>query len=188
MYKGLKFYLETLPSLRVTDSSALAWKVGDKVEYSLALDPLVQAPYAFSVSGLPSGLAIDGAGKLIWTPTEAQAGAYDLRFVAEGPTTLRKALSIKINPIDPNPLPVARLPGATRDWVFGGRRFHFPPGMEAGRHLIEISAADAAGRQTLLAKVWMEAPALGAAPPLAPRVAGFHGWRVRADGIPLAVR
>jgi hypothetical protein len=58
--------------------------------------------------------------------------------------------------------------------------------MESGRHLVEIAAADAMGRMTILARTWMEAPALRPAPALAAKPAGFHGWRVRADGIPLA--
>ncbi|MBW8887767.1 MAG: S8 family serine peptidase [Fibrobacteres bacterium] len=188
MYKGLQFYLENLPSLRVTDSTTLAWKAGNQVEYSLSVDPLGQAPYTYSVLGLPSGVGIDGAGKLIWTPTDAQAGSYVMRFVAEGPTTLRSLLTIKVDPADPNPVPIARFPAVAREWMLGGRAFRFPPGMESGRHLIEISAVDAAGRVTLLTRKWMEAPALGAAPSLASLTAGFHGWRVRADGIFLTAR
>jgi hypothetical protein len=186
MYKGLKFYLETLPELKVTDSTALAWKTGQKLEYTLAIDPLPQAPYAYSVLGMPAGIGIDGAGKLVWTPAEAQAGTYTLRFAAEGPTTLRRTLNIKIDLSDTDPVPVARLPSAAREWEFGGRRFRFPAEMASGRHLIEIAAADAAGRMTLLARTWMEAPALAPAPLLAVPAAGFHGWRVRADGAPLA--
>jgi hypothetical protein len=186
MYKGLKFYLETLPELRVTDSTALAWKTGRKVEYTLAVDPLPQAAYAYSVLGMPAGVGIDGAGKLVWTPAEAQAGTYTLRFAAEGPTTLRKSLIIKVELSDPDPVPLAHLPSAAREWEFGGRRFRFPAEMESGRHLVEIAAADAMGRMTILARTWMEAPALRPAPALAAKPAGFHGWRVRADGIPLA--
>lgn len=188
MYKGLRFYLETLPELRVADSTALAWKTGQKVEYSLAVDPLPQADYAYSVLGAPAGVGIDGAGKLVWTPLAAQAGAYTLRFAAEGPTTLRKSLAINIELSDPDPVPVARLPAAAREWEFGGRRFRFPPEMTSGRHLIEIAAADAAGRVSVLSRGWIEAPALGPAPALSVPAAGFHGWRVRADGIPLISR
>lgn len=188
MYKGLKFYLETLPGLRVTDSAALAWKTGGKVEYSLAVDPLPQTPYAYSVLGLPAGVGIDGAGKLVWTPLAAQAGTYTLRFAAEGETTLRKSLDIKVELGDPDPVPLARAAAPAPEWEFGGRRFRFPAEMASGRHLIEISAANAAGRMTLLARTWMEAPALAPPPALATRAAGFHGFRVRADGIPLAAR
>jgi hypothetical protein len=186
IYKGLKFYLQTLPELRVTDSTALAWKTGQKVEYSLAVDPLPADAYAYSVLGMPDGVGIDGAGKLVWTPSGPQAGAYTLRFAAEGPTTLRKSLTIKVDPSDSDPLPLARLRTPAQEWEFGGRRFRFPPEMASGRHLIEVAATDATGRTTLLAKIWMEAPALRPAPALASQPAGFHGWRVRADGIPLA--
>ena len=186
-YKGLKFYLETLPDLRVTDSAAVAWKVGDKIEYALNVDPASQAPYAFSVSGLPDGLAIDGAGKLVWTPNGAQAGSYTARFLAEGPSTLRKLVRFRIDPLDPDPVPVARFPAYAPEWVLGGRRFFFPPGMESGRHLIEISAADAAGRIRTVVREWIQAPARAPLPRAAGTVpAGFHGWQVRADGVPLA--
>lgn len=188
MYKGLRFYLETLPNLRVTDSTALTWKAGEKVEYSLAVDPFVPETYAYSVGGLPPGVGIDGAGKLTWVPTEAQAGSYAVRFAAEGPTTLRRLLTVKIEPANPNPVPVARFPAVAREWEMGGRNFRFPPGMESGRHLIEVSAVDAAGRTTVLTRRWMEAPALGPAPALAPAAAGFREWRVRADGISLPAR
>ena len=111
-----------------------------------------------------------------------------MRFAAEGATTLRKSLDIKVDLGDPDPVPLARAASAAPEWELGGRRFRFPAEMASGRHLIEISAADAAGRTTLLARTWMEAPALAHPPALAIRAAGFHGWRVRADGIPLAAR
>jgi hypothetical protein len=184
IYKGLRFYLETLPELLVEDSTRTEWKAGQRMEYSLSIDPAPGQAYAFSALGLPDGTGIDGAGKLVWTPTEAQAGEYTLRFKAEGPTTLRKMLQVKIESLAP--VPLAHVPFRPAGWEIGGLRYRLPPGTEFGRHLVEIAAVDAAGRTATVFRGWMESPASRRAPVgRGPGLEVFRTWRISVDGMPL---
>ncbi len=185
-YKGLQFYLSTLPDFHVLDSTAVTWKGGEQVDYSLVLSPPPAANYVLTETGLPKGAGIDGAGKLTWTPNPSQAGNYSVRIFASGPTVLRKVISFTVQP----PLPVALagigLPGGGR-WTVAGQAFALPARLNTGRHLMEISATDAAGRVKLLKRAWLDAPGLAPAPAeFADSPEGFRHWRIRADGIPLA--
>jgi subtilisin family serine protease len=180
-YKGLRFYLETLPDFRVIDSTMNTWKAGKPLEYTLELGPTPSESYVFAETGLPSAARIDGAGKLTWTPGDGDAGEYVARFTAEGPTVLRKAVAFKVE-AGTGPVPLASGGAARPAWTLSGQRFVFPPGLYSGRHLVEVFATDAAGKVRLLERDWMEAPALAPAPAVTARAAGFRHWRIRIDG------
>lgn len=185
-YKGLQFYLSTLPDLRVEDSSVVAWKTGNKLEYSISVSPAPAQNYSLSLDGLPEGVQLDGAGKLLWTPATAQAGSYSMRITATGPSFLRKHFAFKIEKSDPIPVAIAYAVPAGATWSWAGRSFRLPPELGTGRHRVEFHAIDAAGKSQFLKRVWMDAPARGAAPSVGyGTTAGFRQGRITVDGIPL---
>jgi hypothetical protein len=186
-YKGLGFYLSTLPDLRVEDSTVVAWKTGNKLEYAITLSPAPAQAYALSQTGLPEGALVDGAGKLIWTPTAAQAGDYTVRLTAAGPTVLRKRFSFKVEKAVIVPVALSGAAPSVAAWSWAGRTFRLPPELGTGRHRIEFSAVDAAGKVQLLKRFWMDSPGRAPAPvpPGSASAAGFRHGRISVDGIPL---
>ncbi|MDB5104782.1 MAG: putative serine metalloprotease precursor [Fibrobacteres bacterium] len=187
VYKGLRFYLATLPDFRVLDSTANTWKGGEKVEYDLSLTPNPPQAYTFTETGLPQGASIDGSGKLTWTPGPQQAGEYTARLMATGPTVLRKLIHFKVEA----GVPVAAGPAANtppqRTWTVAGQAFRLPPGLGAGRHMVEVFGTDAAGKVRLLDKGWMDAEAFsgGVSGTRLPGAAwkAMARMQVRVDGI-----
>jgi hypothetical protein len=156
-YKGLEFYLSTLPDFRVFDSTANTWKGGEKVAYALSLSPSPQQTYVFSETGLPQGAVIDGAGNLTWTPNSRQAGEYTVRLRADGPTVLRKVLRFTVLE---ESRPVAAVPPYRPDaglWRVAGRDFRLPAGIGSGNHRVEVYATNAAGKVQLLKRAWVDA-------------------------------
>jgi hypothetical protein len=187
-YKGLEFYLATLPDFHVLDSNARTWKGGQKVEYSLVVSPAPARAYAFSGSGLPPGAFIDGAGKLTWTPGPQQAGDYSVRLAAEGPTIMRKLISFTVQASEP--VALDRPSGADRRVVLllAGRAFLPRPEMLKGSHLVEVFGTDAAGKVQLLKRDRMEGSSLSGAPAWTrslaiPRGAFFSRLQISVDGI-----
>lgn len=184
-YKGLEFYLSTLPDIRIRDSTAHVWTEGGTVSYSLSLSPAPSESYAFTGTSLPQGATLDGSGMLTWIPAAGQAGEYTVRLLAEGPTELRKAFSISIR----EPLPVAaRAPGTSEEgvWRWAGQSFLLRPELRTGRHLVEVFATNAAGKVRLLERDWMEGrafsrPRSGSLPP-----GEATRLQIRVDGIYLA--
>ena len=185
-YKGLQFYLSTLPGLRVEDSSVVAWKTGSKLEYSVSVSPAQAQNYALSLDGLPDGVQLDGGGKLLWTPVAAQAGSYSMRITATGPTTLRKRIAFKIDKTDPIPVAIASPGPARAAWSWAGRSFRLPGELGSGMHRVEFLAIDASGKSQLLKRLWIDSPARSPAPSVAyGAVSGFRYGRITVDGIPL---
>ncbi len=189
-YKGLEFYLKTLPDFQLLDSTVRIWKDGQKVAYDLTLSPSPAQPYAFSATGLPDGAVIDGAGMLTWTPGPQQSGEYGIRLKAEGPTVLRKYFSFLIQPAQTVSIPLAAVPYAD-NWRWGGQTFRLRPGLAEGRHLVEVFRTDAAGKSQLLKRNWMEAASFRRpqALPSAGRDEGgavIMRLQIRVDGIYLA--
>jgi hypothetical protein len=193
VYKGLEFYLSTLPDFRVADSTVSVWTEGRKVQYALSLSPAPEQAYAFSGGDLPPGAAIDGAGMLTWNPTADQVGEYTVRLFATGPTVLRKALTFSVR----QELPVAirsEAPGlaaasgvAPAAWRWGGQSFRLRPGLTEGRHLVEVFGTDAAGKVRLLKRDWMDSRAfLQAQGTPRPDAAVIKRLQIRVDGIFLA--
>jgi len=159
-YKGLEFYLSTLPDFLVRDSTVTYWKSGDKVEYSLELSPRPEEGYRFSESGLPEGAYLDGAGRLVWSPDPSQAGDYTVRLLAVGPTTLRRRLDFSVEA--QGPTVAIRPSGATQFrepgiWRIAGKSFRLRPELTSGRHRVEIVGKDAAGKTRMIKKAWMDA-------------------------------
>jgi len=191
-YKGLQFYLSTLPDFRVLDSTASTWKGGEQVAYDLSLSPSPQQAYTFSETGLPAGAGIDGAGKLTWTPNSQQAGDYTLRLRAEGPTVLRKSIRFSVQASRPVPI-AAGGPDAEHEaaGIFRvmGQGFRLRPELMSGSHWVELFGTDAAGKVQLLKREWVDAAGF------ARKISGFAGnasgaaltrVQVRVDGIFLA--
>jgi subtilase family protein/putative Ig domain-containing protein len=193
-YKGLEFYLSTLPDFRVSDSTAGSWKSGERVEYSLSVSPSTLENYIFGETGLPEGAVIDGAGMLTWTPTARQAGEYTVRLTAEGPTTLRKQIRFTVSesqPVAMGPKAGTRTgPAGARIWTIAGQGFQRRPDLEAGNHLVEVFGTDAAGKVQLLKREWVQASAFSGTGllPYAAMAPGSAALRlqVRLDGVFLA--
>jgi hypothetical protein len=189
VYRGLEFYLSTLPDFRVTDSTATIWTAGRKLEYDLSLSPAPDQDYAFSGSDLPPGAAIDGAGRLTWNPSPEQAGEYTIRLLATGPTILRKALTFSVQqelPVAIQAKPAGRGPEV---WRWGGQAFRLRPELLNGSHLVEVFGTDAAGKVQLLKRDWMDAGAFRRAQgmPLPDAAAAvIKRLQIRVDGIFLA--
>jgi hypothetical protein len=185
-FKGLEFYLSTLPDFRVLDSTATTWKGGEKVAYALSLSPSPQQNYVFSETGLPQGAAIDGAGNLTWTPNSREAGEYTVRLRAEGPTVLRKAFRFTVLESQPVAAVPPYRPGAGL-WRVAGRDFRLPDGIGAGDHRVEVYATNAAGKVQLLKRAWVDASAFArpAAAEAFPALRGTVPMRigVSVDGI-----
>lgn len=163
VYKGLQFYLSTLPDLHVLDSTALIWHVGEKAHYALELNPTTVSTYNFFVNGLGANVQVDGAGKLNWVPSVSDTGTHVITLEADGPTILRKRFSIAV-------LPEIRIPVTTHGngqaepvkiWEVGGQKFSIPRNFNQGRHWIEIRGTSAAGKVQILKKGWMDAAGFG---------------------------
>jgi hypothetical protein len=188
-YKGLEFYLSTLPDLRVSDSTANTWKGGEKVSYALSLSPSPAQNYIFSETGLPQGAGIDGAGNLTWNPNSQQAGNYTVRLRADGPTVLRKVFQFTVlesQPVTDHPPLQPNGPDAGL-WRVSGRVFRLPGVVQAGTHRVEVYATDAAGKVQLLKRAWVDAgaferPAAAEAFPI-PRGTVPARIQVSVDGI-----
>ena len=190
-YKGLEFYLSTLPDFRVEDSTVGSWTGGARVEYSLSLSPFPQEKYTFGETGLPEGADIDGAGKLTWTPNAGQAGEYIVRLTAEGPSTLRKMIRFTV--LEPQTVSLGTQggsregPAGARIWTVAGRRFLLRPELESGSHLVEVLGTDASGKVHLLKRDWMHGSAFSGSggltePETAPGSPAMS-LRVRVDGV-----
>lgn len=193
-YKGLEFYLSTLPDFRVSDSTATSWKGGERVEYSLSVSPSSLQDYTFGETGLPEGALIDGAGTLTWTPNARQAGEYTVRLTAEGPTTLRKLIRFTVLESQAVALEaqggIPAEPARARIWTIAGKDFLLRPDLRAGNHLVEVMGTDAAGKVQLLKRGWVHASAFAASGVL-PDIATAPGspalrLQVRVDGVFLA--
>lgn len=193
-YKGLEFYLSSLPDFRVLDSAVTTWKSGEKVQYTLGLNPTPGEAYLFSENGLPDGATLDGAGRLVWSPGPAQAGKHTLRLLAVGPTTMRKRFDFTVEA--EGQVVAVRPSGASRDPDPGilriaGKSFRIRPGMASGRHLVEIVGMDAAGKIRILQRRWMDASEFRGQEdwPVRDRLfpaAAFTHLQVRVDGAALA--
>jgi Subtilase family/Putative Ig domain len=190
VYKGLEFYLKTLPDLRIEDSTAKSWKQGQQVAYSLSVTPSAAEAYALSETGLPDGAAIDGAGMLTWSPQLQQSGEFSVRLKAEGPTVLRKLFTFTVEGSQPVAIRQPAIAPAGL-WRWGGQSFRMRPGLADGRHLVEVFGTNAAGKVQLLKRDWMDAGAF-ARPQAVPaggsgsQAAVFERLQVRVDGTYLA--
>ncbi len=130
--KGLAFYLKTLPTLQITDSSKMAWIAGEKVEYDLRVS-LPGTDWRFASSPLPEGGQLETAsGHLIWQAGIPSPGRVEVALLAQGETTLRRHLQFEVIEA-PTPIGISRVtrPGfrrgisgmMTRDprWILGKR-------------------------------------------------------------------
>lgn len=88
-YKGLESYLNTLPGLVVTDSTALSWTGGQKVEFSMQVNPQPGPVYRLLAAGLTGSVLDTAAGRISWVPM--RPGSYSLKLVAEGPPSTADA-------------------------------------------------------------------------------------------------
>lgn len=181
-YKGLEFYLNTLPSLVVRDSTALSWVGGQRVEYALEVPGTASgSSYRFQASGLGTGLVLDtAAGKVSWTARSP--GSYSLKLLAEGPTQLRRRLALRILPGGTAPVSGLHPPSATLR--VGGRSYRLPVGEPTWPGKLEILGADGLGRIKILKSGWVDRESL-AAPIALPAGPSYPFLRVRLNGADL---
>ena len=188
VFKGLQFYLATLPDFHVTDSSALVWRVGEQAHYTLELVPAPAPTYKFSVAGLGKDVSIDGVGKLSWVPGVNDTGTHTVTLFAQGPTVLRKRFALTVQP----GISVAVKPGKVAGtnevlgWRVGDQDFRLPPELAIGRHWVEIWGVNVEGKTQLLQKQWAEAVDFRHSWNLRPVSASIARVQVRVDGLPLA--
>jgi hypothetical protein len=178
MYKGLSFYLSTLPSLRVRDSTALAWHTGETAQYLVDVFPAPPQAYRLSDSGLGADAQLDSAaGKLTWLPRKA--GAYALTLLAEGPTVLRKRMALNVQV----PVVTRAAPGQSAMLRLGYQAFRLPDLPSGRKAWLEIFGTDALGRSKLLKRGWVVADEGGATWPEMPENPfAFRRLRVFLDG------
>jgi hypothetical protein len=191
VYKGLEFYLKTLPDLVIEDSTMRSWKSGQRVAYSLTLDPAPAETYALGGTGLPEGAFIDGAGMFTWSPKPQQSGEFPLRLKAEGPTVLRKLFTFTVEGGEPVALRPPLTVPAAGTWRWGGQAFRLRPGLGPGRHWVEVFGTNAAGKVQLLKREWMGADAFARPQAVPSGVSAAHAvvftrLQIRVDGIYLA--
>jgi Subtilase family len=113
VYRGLAFYLKTLPSLQLVDSTRLSWRPGDSVAYTLRVADVggVVANWALAVRGLGDGGHFDAAtGRLIWAGGIPKDGLITFRAQASGATVLRRHFAFTLTEAE---LPVSLM--ASRD-------------------------------------------------------------------------
>jgi len=111
--KGLEFYLKTLPSLEVSDSSVHLWTAGKSVSYTLGISDPDADGYVMQAVDFPEGGEFDAAsGKIAWPEGIPTVGQVQLRFLAKGVTTLRKdwAFDIVEGPTSLAPSVITRRP------------------------------------------------------------------------------
>ncbi|MEO7423647.1 MAG: S8 family peptidase [Fibrobacteria bacterium] len=191
VYNGLEFYLKTLPDLRIEDSTVRTWKSGQKVAYSLSMSPAPAETYVLSGTGLPEGAVIDGAGMMIWSPQPQQTGEFSLRLKAEGPTVLRKLFTFAVEGGETVALRPPLNGQAAGKWSWGGQTFRLRPGLDEGRHWVEVFGTNAAGKVQLLKREWMDADAFSRPQEVPKGVSAAHTvvfarLQIRVDGIYLA--
>jgi hypothetical protein len=107
VYKGLEFYLKTLPSLQVFDSTRLSWRPSDTVAYTLRVADAGGEldDWVLSVSGIAGDGRFDAAsGRLIWAGGIPQDGLIAFRARASGETVLRRHFQFTLTEAE---LPVA---------------------------------------------------------------------------------
>lgn len=179
-FRGLQFYLSTLPGLVVRDSTALSWLGGQRVEYALEVSPSQGAGYRFLASGLGSGLQLDtAAGVVSWV--SKGPGSYSLKLVADGPTQLRRRLALRILPAT---TPILALEPAAILRI-GNRSFRLPMASAASRRRLEVIGSDAMGRTKILKSAWIGPEAAGIPFSLPPVSSSYPFFQVRLDGVGL---
>lgn len=187
VYKGLQFYLSTLPDLHVVDSTAVSWPVGEPVQYSLELVPAPKEAYKFSVSGLDSNVTVDGAGKFTWVPGPKDVGSHTVTVTADGPTLFRKRFDLSVQQAVPVPVAAGKGKGGFEsEWRLAGSRFRLRTDMAAGRHWVEVWGTDAVGKIQLLKKAWLDASDFQRPLDLAAARTPIADIRVSVDGQQLA--
>jgi subtilisin family serine protease len=186
-FKGLQFYLSTLPDFHVIDSTALTLFVGTQAKYLLELVPPPAQTYSFSVTGLGPGALIDGAGKLLWTPAAGDTGTHVVTLEANGPTLLRKRFTVTVQESSPVAITgIKRIADAQPYLRLGGQLFRLSPDFASGRHWVVISGIDALGKVQILKNGWMDAADFGSPMELKPASVSLARIQVSVDGQSLA--
>jgi hypothetical protein len=184
--KGLDFYLRTLPSLRINDSTAVSWSAGNPTQYTLSVrDSAGQAltGYAYAVSSGTAAGTLTG-NQYNWNPG-SQTGTYTVRFRAEkAPLVLRKQITFGVN--GATSVAAAARPSVLR---IGNREFLLPPAAfrrDAHALRVEFFAADGRTLNVLTGDLRIPAGARRAEY----SVSGITGVGLRAwlDGVPLRSR
>lgn len=151
MYQGLSFYLSTLPSLRVRDSTAVSWHTGETAQFLVDVFPAPAQAYKLSDVGLGGDAQFDAStGKLTWAPKKA--GNYTLTLFAEGATDLRRRLTLTVE------APVVARAAAGPGLLRVGARVYRLPDLRDGRSArLEIAGIDALGRSWVLRREILDA-------------------------------
>jgi hypothetical protein len=188
IFKGLEFYLATLPDFHVVDSTQLTWRVGEQVHYTLELTPAPALTYKFSLGGLGTGAVVDGSGKLLWVPSLQDTGMHIVTLTAAGATLLRKRFTLQVQHSPPVALENTGANG-NAGWVplrLAGQEFRAGREVLRGRHWVEVQGTDALGKVQLLKQGWMEYRDFHRPWDLGMGSASLTQIQVRVDGILLA--
>ncbi len=180
--KGLAFYLNTLPTLNLTDSTHTSWNVGNTVQYSLAASSNPSG-YAYQdMTSLSSSVFGATTGDFVWNSSGAPTGTDTVRFLAKGGSLiLRRAVAFTLKPAS-NGISAAIAGSRPELWV-GGKGFFLPPTFfQNAGHFLRVESIDADGRGHAVFSGEVATPA--ASGKIAYQIPGLTGlaWRVWLDG------
>jgi len=190
--KGLKFYLDSLPNLTVTDSSKTSWTTGDAVQYVLSVPGAPSNFYAYKSLTSLTGTTLSTTGTFAWNSTNGKVGADTVRFVASASPLVLRKIQIFTLKAKTTAIPgISSLESQPLLWL-GQQSFVLPSNFfQTSHHFWVVQSIDANGRSRMVFSGAMET---GTREKVSLELSGLDpeikgpGWRVSMDGVPLQLQ